>query len=206
MNQSNESRLVLASGSTARLALLQDAGLAVTPRPVTLDEAAWRDRARARAMPQREIALGLAHAKARRLFEEDASFGESWVIAADQVLDYRGTGFDKPTDLAEARRQLCLLRGQTHMLCTALVLYRQGQPVWEHVETPHLTMRHFSDAFLENYLSLEGEHILNCVGGYRLEGMGVQLFEKIDGAFDAILGLPRLPLLAALRRFHLVME
>lgn len=198
--------LFLASGSTARLGLLRDAGLNVTPCPVGIDEAVLRDRMRAEGEAHGAIALALANAKALGFFRNHAFMSADFVIAADQILECDGVGFDKPETPLEARHHLMQLRGRTHHLQTALVLYRNGEKLWEHLATPALTMRHFSDAFLDHYLDVEGDALLSCVGAYRLEGMGVQLFETIEGDHDAILGLPRLDLLAILRDYGVVQK
>lgn len=197
-------RLVLASGSAARRSLLEDAGLTIASCPVDIDEASFREMARRKGTEEEALALALAHAKALGFFRNHAFTSADFVIAADQILSCDGTGFDKPGSRAEARDQLARLRGRKHRLHTALVLYRDGKCLWEHVETPCLTMRRFSDAFLDAYLAREGDSVLSCVGAYRLEGMGVQLFERIAGAHDAVLGLPRLPLLSVLREYGVV--
>lgn len=194
-------RLFLASGSTARLGLLRDAGLEVMSCPVGIDEAVIRDRMRAEKRSHGAIALALADAKALGFFRKTDFMSADFVIAADQILECDGVGFDKPESLDQAREQLRHLRGRTHHLQTALVLYRNGQKLWEHLASPKLTFRDFSEAFLDTYIASEGDALLSCVGAYRLEGMGVQLFETIDGDHDAILGLPRLPLLAVLREY-----
>lgn len=192
-------RLVLASGSKARLGLLRDAGLEVVSCPVTLDEAVLRDRMRAENAAHSDIALALANAKSLEFFRNQRFTSADFVIAADQLLDCDGIGFDKPDGRLAIREQLLFLRGRTHHLQTATVLYRNGEKLWEHLATPALRMRQFSDAFLDAYIEAEGDALLSCVGAYRLEGRGVQLFERIDGDHDAILGLPRLPLLSVLR-------
>ncbi|WP_438381173.1 nucleoside triphosphate pyrophosphatase [Asaia sp. BMEF1] len=197
-------RLFLASGSSARLGLLREAGVEVTSCPVGIDEAAIRDAMRAEKASHGDIALALADAKALGFFRKTDFMSADFVIAADQILECDDIGFDKPETLDQAREQLRYLRGRTHRLQTALVLYRNGQKLWEHLATPKLTLRDFSEAFLDAYIESEGEALLSCVGAYRLERMGVQLFEAIKGDHDAILGLPRLPLLAVLRDFGLV--
>lgn len=192
-------RLVLASGSTARLGLLRGAGLDVVSCAVGFDEAVLRDALRAKNEGHGAIALALANAKSLEFSRKPQFMSADFVIAADQILECDGIGFDKPENLEQARRQLLQLRGRTHRLQTATVLYRNGEKLWEHLVAPSLTMRDFSDAFLDSYLQEEGDALLSCVGAYRLEGRGVQLFEAIEGDHDAILGLPRLPLLGVLR-------
>jgi len=122
------------------------------------------------------------------------------VIGADQLLVYEDRWFDKPTDTAEARGHLQALRGRTHTLVTAVLCQRGEQRLWHHIARPRLTMRSFSDAFLAAYLLAEGLAVTGSVGGYRLEGLGVHLFDRVEGEHAAILGLPLLPLLGFLRQ------
>jgi len=126
------------------------------------------------------------------------------VIGADQILVLGKKWFDKPENMRAARAQLLALRGQTHVLETAAVCQRGDVCVWRHVSRPQLTMRAFSEKFLDEYLAREGKAVLSSVGAYRLEGMGVQLFERIEGDHFAILGLPLLPLLAYLRATNML--
>ncbi len=195
MMQASAPPLVLASQSAARAALLEAAGLRFEARPARVDEAAVKQACRAEGADAAETALTLAALKARRIRDPDAL-----VIGADQLLVCGGAWFDKPEDLGGARGQLRTLRGQTHRLVTAVTCLRGGQEVWRHVAEPRLRMRAFSDAFLEEYLAAEGDAILSCVGAYRLEGLGVHLFDEVQGEHAAILGLPLLPLLGFLRQ------
>lgn len=190
-------RLVLASGSATRAALLRAAGLNFTAQPAPVDEASLKEAARAEGIPPADAAILLAEAKAMRIARREP---EALVIGADQLLVCEGAWFDKPEGLAGARAQLQALRGRTHTLFTAMVLWRHGQRVWQHVATPRLTMRDFSDSFLDRYLALEGEAVTHSVGAYRLEGPGIQLFREVEGEHSAILGLPLLPLLGFLRQ------
>ncbi len=185
--------LVLASGSAIRRTLLEAAGLAFTVRPVAVDEAAMK--AALAGEEPGDVALALADLKARRVRQPGAL-----VIGADQLLVCDGEWFDKPPDLAAARAQLVALRGRSHELVTAVTCWRDGAMLWRHVARPRLTMRAFSDAFLDWYLRVEGEAVLACVGAYRLEGPGVQLFDAVEGEYAAVLGLPLLPLLGFLRQ------
>ena len=200
MLQAEQPRLVLASASAARAALLQGAGLRFDARPARIDEAAVKDACRAEGLDADEAALTLAELKAQRIRDPDAV-----VIGADQLLVCEGAWFDKPGDLAAARAQLLALRGRAHTLVTAVLCQRDGRTVWHHVATPRLVMRGFSDSFLEAYLAAEGDALLSCVGAYRLEGLGVHLFDRVEGEHAAILGLPLLPLLGFLRQ-HGVLE
>jgi septum formation protein len=128
------------------------------------------------------------------------------VLGADQTLALGQRRFSKPTDRAAAREQLKLLRGQAHTLHSAVAIVRDRRPIFEHRATAHLIMRPFSDAFLESYLDAVGDAVTTSVGAYQVEGIGVQLFERIEGDHSTILGLPLLPVLAALRRERALSE
>ena len=192
--QSATPRLTLASGSQARLAVLRAAGIAVAVQPSMVDEDAAKADARHRRLAPGAAALMLAELKAREVRDQDAL-----VIGGDQILVCDEHWFDKPADLTAAAAHLRRLRGRTHVLHTALVVLRRGQIVWQHVATPRLHMRQFSDAFIAAYVAAEGEHLLSSVGAYRLEALGIQLFDVIEGEHAAILGLPLLALLDFLR-------
>lgn len=188
--------LILASASAARRRLLSDAGIPFEAMAPRLDEAALKAAlARAGATPA-NMADALAEAKAVKL---SARRPEALVLGADQVLVCEGRVHDKPMDRAAARAQLRILSGRTHRLVCAAVIAAAGRPVWRHAETARLHVRPLSDAFIEAYLDQEGKKLLGCLGAYRLEGMGVQIFEKIEGDHFAILGLPLLAVIAYLR-------
>lgn len=189
--------VILASASATRARLLEEAGLAVTCDPAGLDEAVLKRRCRADGADAAACAAALADAKAARVAGRHEG---ALVIGADQLLACGEDWFDKPEDQAAARRQLAQLRGREHVLATAVAVWRADRPLWRHSERPRLAMRAFSDAFLDAYLAAAGDSILASVGAYRLEGLGAQLFERIEGDYFAILGLPLLPLLAFLRR------
>jgi len=208
--------LVLASASASRRALLDAAGLRFEAVAAAVDEDSIKESGRAEGMPPGEVAMMLAEAKARRvatrldrLAEAEGGRAGALVIGADQLLTCRTEAgerwFDKPRDLSEAREHLLALRGREHVLHTAVLCWREGARVWQHLATPRLVMRRFSDAFLDRYLAREGEAVLGCVGCYRLEGPGVQLFERMEAEHTAVLGLPLLPLLGFLRQ-HGVLE
>ena len=190
-------RLILASGSTARAALLRDAGLAIEVRPAAVDEAEVKRSARGEGVSADDTALMLAELKALRVARANP---DALVVGADQLLVCEDRWFDKPASLAEARSHLRALRGKAHTLVTAVVVHRGEQRVWQHVAKPRLVMRPFSDAFLDGYLVAEGMNVLATVGSFRIEGPGVQLFDTVAGDHSAILGLPLLPLLGFLRQ------
>jgi septum formation protein len=196
MIQQPEPPLILASASTARAAVLQAAGLRCTVQAAAVDEAAIKASAQAEGLTPGDAAILLADAKAARVARRNP---EALVLGADQLLVCEGVWFDKPADMAAAREHLLALRGRPHELVTALVCWRHGGRVWQHLARPRLTMRAFSTAFLDAYLAAEGAAVLGSVGAYRLEGPGVQLFAEVRGEHAAILGLPLLPLLGFLR-------
>jgi septum formation protein len=188
--------VILASKSLARRAVLEGAGVEVELGAAEVDEAREKAVLLAEGANPREIAEALAQMKAERA----SASGPALVIGADQTLEFEGGLYDKVETLEAARERLRLLRDRPHRLHSAVVVARQGRAVWREVETATLTMRAFSDEFLEDYLAREGAAALGSVGCYRLEGPGAQLFSKIQGDYFAILGLPLLGLLAFLRR------
>lgn len=196
-------RLVLASGSAARAALLRGARVPFDVLPARVDEAAVKRAMLAEGAPPRDIADALAELKARRAA---GRLPGALVLGADQVLSAGEAVFDKPADLVEAREQLRALRGRAHQLHTAAVVYEDGQPVWRHVGRAQLTMRAFGEAFLEGYIAEMGEALLETVGCYRIEDGGAPLFSRIEGDLYTIMGLPLLELLAFLRTRRVVAE
>ena len=190
-------QLILASASASRRALLAGAGLMFEVRPADVDEATAKRDAWATGMSAETAALRLADLKAAAIARHEP---EALVIGADQILVCDGAWYDKPSDIAEAREQLCALRGRCHTLATGVVCQQRGSRVWHDAATPHLTMRNFSDDFLDRYLAAEADTVTSTVGAYRLEGLGMQLFDAIAGDHSAILGLPLLPLLSFLRQ------
>ncbi len=190
-------RLILASQSKFRAGLLAAAGVTAEAMPAHVDEAQVKAGARAEGMSVADTVMLLASLKAERIARR---VPDALVIGGDQILVCDGKWFDKPPDLDAARQQLRELRGRAHELVTAVLCQRGEQRVWQHVARPRLVMREFSDVFLEAYLALEGEVLTTTVGAYRVEGPGMQLFERIEGEHTAIMGLPLLPLLGFLRQ------
>lgn len=191
--------VILASTSAPRAALLRAAGVMIEIVPSTIDEpsvVAAMQGAQGE-LPPADIAAMLAEAKAG---DVGARRVDALVIAADQTLELDGALFTKASSVDEARRSLLALRGRTHALHSAAVLAFEGETVWRHTETAWLTMREFTPQFLGRYLAAVGDSVLDSVGGYHLEGPGVQLFEDFEGDWFSILGLPLMPLLAELRR------
>lgn len=195
--------ILLASASATRLGLLAAAGVEAEAVPARIDEGAVKAAMLAEAAPPRDIADKLAELKALRV---SARHPGALVLGADQVLTMGGTLFDKPADMAAARTQLLSLRGQTHMLLSAAVIALDRQPIWRAVDTARMTMRNFSERFLDDYLARIGSLALNSVGCYHLEGLGAQLFARVEGDHFTVLGLPLLPLLGFLRARGMLIE
>ena len=187
--------LVLASKSAVRRAMIEATGIPLEIAPADIDERAVEAR----------IGIGTAADAASLLAREKARVGAARmrgriVVGADQTLALGRTRFTKPIDRATAREQLRTLSGQTHELHSAVALARDGRVLFSKVETARLTMRALSDAFLDTYLDTAGAAVTASVGGYQLEGIGIHLFERVEGDYFTILGLPLMPLLAYLRQ------
>lgn len=188
--------IILASGSAARRALLQAAGVIVTVTPANVDETPIKEKLLAAGVAAREIAATLADAKAATGSTPPGAL----VIGADQTLEVDGALLDKTADLATARARLLRLRGRAFELHSAVSGAAEGRVVWRHTQSARLLMRPFSEAYLDGYLMRNGDDVATSLAGFALEGEGVQLFEWIEGDYFAILGLPLLPLLDWLRR------
>ncbi|MEY3658650.1 MAG: hypothetical protein RLZZ561_1670 [Pseudomonadota bacterium] len=189
--------LILASQSAGRRALLTQAGIPHQAMAASCDEEVEKAKLKAAGVDARALALGLAEAKARSVSLERPS---DFILGCDQTLALDdGVMFDKAPSLAGLAEQLAALSGRTHSLFAAMAVVREGAVIWTHVEEARLTMRALSPGFIADYLDQEGEGLLSGVGGYRIEGRGIQLFERVEGNHFTIIGLPLLPLLAFLR-------
>ena len=195
----NKALLILASASAARAQLLRGAGLAFEIRPSDVDEDELKTAMKAEGAEA--TASALAELKARHVAKEAPS---SLVIGADQLLDCNDHWLDKARDSDDATKQLRLLRGQVHRLFTSVCVVQDDTCLWRYIGAPRLKMRDFSDGFIASYLESAGDEAFGCVGAYRLEGLGAQLFDKIEGDYFTILGLPLLPLLKFLRSRRIV--
>ena len=193
--------LVLASASQSRASLLRAAGLDFQVDPALVDEDEIKRGMSAEAAPAADTAMALAEIKVLRISPRHP---EAITLAADQILECDGEWYAKPRDAADARDQLLRLRGRRHYLRTAAVCAQGGSVIWRQLDSPALTMRAFSESFINSYVQACGAGIVETVGSYRLEGLGVQLFSDVRGDFFSILGLPLLPLLGFLREHGVV--
>jgi len=188
--------IVLSSTSATRRKLLSQTGIYFKTAKPPVDETVIKAALRKAGASAAQVADTLAESKANSVAQ---ILPGAFTIGADQMLDCGGDWFDKPADRDGARRHLESLRGKTHELITAAVIAHEGRIIWRHTEIAKMTMRNFSDDFLDTYMAKAGAGIVQSVGAYEMEGMGSQLFETIEGDFFAILGLPLIPLLGALR-------
>jgi septum formation protein len=188
--------LILASASPYRRRMFENAGVAFSVVPADVDEASLKRRLAGKAQPAAAVADALARAKAQ---DVSARYPDAMIIGADQILAVDNELLDKPGDLAAARAQLERLRGRTHRLLSAVALAQGGDILWTHVGEAVLTMREFSPGFLDRYLAHAGASLCQIVGAYEIEGLGIQLFERVEGDHFTIIGLPLVPLLTELR-------
>lgn len=186
--------LILASQSVIRAELLQNAGIPYSAMVANVDEDAIKQSMQGNE-PE-EIALALAEAKAQKISAKNLN---KYILGCDQVLVFEQDIFDKPKSVAEARTHLQRLRGQKHVLISAQAVCLEGETLWKNTQKAYLKMRDFSDDFLENYLEQLGDSVCGSVGGYKIEGLGAQLFAGIEGEQSTIQGLPIFPLMNFLR-------
>ncbi len=198
-----KSPLILATGSQARIEMMQNAGVEIVSEVSRLDEAAVKSTMLAEGSPPRDIADALAELKAQKLSRK---YPGAMVLGADQILVQDGKIFDKPESIEDARRQLCLLRNNQHQLISAAVIFEDDRAVFRHIGSVKLTMRSFTDGFLDEYLENEGSSVMETVGAYKIEGRGAQLFSRIEGDYFSILGLPLLEVLDYLRTRGIVTQ
>ena len=187
---------ILASQSASRRRMLQAAGLEFSVQPASIDETSVIEALISEGQGGRNIADCLAEMKARRVSTVSPT---EWVVGSDQVLNLDGKIFEKPASIEEAREHLMRFRGKTHVLHSAASVARGGSIVWRHVSEARMSVRSFSDAFLESYLAQAGADVLGSVGAYHVEGLGVQLFSRIEGDLFTVQGFPLLPFLDFLR-------
>lgn len=188
--------LILASSSAARKAMLTGAGVAFMPEGPGVDEGAETARLLAEGAGPADVAMALAGLKALEVSRRRPG---AWVLGSDQTLELGGRMFGKANSANEAADRLRALRGRDHRLHSGAALARDGRLDWTEVDHAALRVRAFSEDFLAAYLAAEGEALTSCVGGYRLEGMGAQLFDRVEGDYFTVLGLPLWPVLDALR-------
>ncbi len=189
-------QIILASKSAARRAVLTGAGVPFEVSVAGVDEDAVKNAMLAEGASPRDVADALAELKAIKVSRSKPGF----VIGSDQTLEFEGKLYDKAETVEAAAERLKTMRGKPHKLHSAVVVAKDGAPIWREIVSATLTMRDFSDEFLASYLELEGQEALGSVGCYRLEGPGAQLFSKIEGDYFAILGLPLMGLLDLFRR------
>ncbi len=189
--------IILASGSKIRLKILTDAGIRVIADPAAVDEDEVKASFQADGAPVMDAAIALAELKARRVSQRHPGL---LVIGADQMLECDGAWFDKPKDEPGLRRQLMALRGKTHRLISACVAMRDGQRLWHAAPHADVTVRAFTPQFLDWYVATGGSDLFSSVGGYQIEGIGAQLFSRVQGDWFTVMGLPLYPLLDFLRQ------
>jgi septum formation protein len=191
--------LVLASKSPFRARLMSNAGLDFETGSADVDERAIEVPLVKAGLPPDDVAQVLAEAKALAVWDTGYWHPDALILGCDQTLDLGGKRLHKPADMEQARRQILDLSGKTHHLHSAMALVVGGETVWRHVSTAHLTMRPLTAEAVGRYCAKAEDAVLQSVGGYQIEGRGIQLFERIEGDYFTIVGLPLLPLLQELR-------
>ncbi len=193
-------KLILASGSQIRATILKNAGIPFDIIKTNTDEDSLKKVGLARGDDLETIAMDLAIAKARAIKKNS----DHIILGSDQILEFEGGLFDKPTSMADAKERLYEMRNKSHSLINACVLVQDGEIIWQNIERPHLFLRDYSRQELDQYFLEADETILKSVGAYHVEGLGIRLFDHIEGDYYAVMGLPLSPVLKALRRFHVI--
>lgn len=193
--KSAATRLILASGSEIRRSILTGAGIAFDVQKPGVDEDIIKAKGRALGEPLADTAFALASAKAMAIDAPD----DAYVLGSDQIMEFDGSGYDKPASMDEAARRLAMLAGKTHRLINGVAITRGRQLVFRHIDTVSLTMHDLSDTQIADYLHAAGPDILSSVGAYQVENIGMRLFRKIDGDFYTTLGLSIFPVMTFLR-------
>lgn len=193
--------IILASNSRFRAELLKNAGIEFTTTSASVDERAIEQPLLEAKLGPADIAQVLAEAKAEEVSSRNPN---ALVIGCDQTLSMNGDMFHKPVDMQKARQHLLSFSGETHQLNSAVAIVFNQQTIWRHVSIANMTMRKLTPEYIGRYLAQAGQPVLNSVGAYQLEGIGVQLFKKIEGDYFSIIGLPLLPLLSELRNLGVI--
>ena len=180
-------KIILASQSAIRQQLLQNAGVSFIAENARIDESLLKTSLLAEGAPPRDLVDQLAEAKAAKLARKNS---DAVVIGCDQILEFEGNVLSKPDSLEDARAQLTMLRGKSHKLMSAAVIYHEAQTIWRHIGVVRLFMAEFSDSYLDAYLSRNWPDIAQAVGAYMLESEGIRLFSRIEGSYFDVLGLP----------------
>ena len=194
LNIKEKRNIILASSSPSRRKILNATGINFLSKTPTADEEELKKSFKGNP---KNLALMLAEEKALSVSQ---NYSNSLVIGADQVLSFRGASFNKPKTFKQAKENLRVFRGKKHKLESATTIAHNGRIIWRHQESPALTMRNFSDSFLNSYIKMAGDKTLFSSGGYSIEKEGSQLFSKVEGDFFTIVGLPLVPLLQKLRK------
>ena len=180
-------KIILASQSAVRQQLLQNAGVSFIAENARIDESLLKTSLLAEGAPPRDLVDQLAEAKAAKLARKNP---DAVVIGCDQILEFEGNILSKPASLEDARAQLTMLRGKSHKLMSAAVIYHEAQPIWRHIGGVRLFMAEFSESYLDAYLARNWPDIAKSVGAYMLESEGIRLFSRVEGSYFDVLGLP----------------